>query len=505
MITSTFDILKAMEGKRILVLGDVMLDRFVYGRTERVSPEAPTLILAADRQEQMLGGAANVALNIANLGGRCHLIGLCGVDTVAQELTRELACVAGIEADLVEDPSRTTTHKIRMVNPQHNTHLLRLDWETTNPAQGPILAELRRRAVRAVALVDVVIISDYLKGTLQPSLIEAVIQAAANYRVPVVVDPKGRDFSRYSGATVITPNLHELSLSLGHSIAQNDRAVELAATELSAISAVPAVVVKRSQDGIQVVEAGQTTARFHTLARRVVDVSGAGDTLVAAFGMALAAGADIQNAARIGNAAAGIVVAQKGTSFATSDEIAALLLNRHQHMISPKIFSSMAALRQQVGAWQDEGLSVGFTNGCFDLLHPGHISSLTESRNRVDRLVLALNTDASVRQFKGLGRPVQSETARITVAAALEAVDAVILFDTETPLDLIVALKPNILFKGADYEMETVVGRTEVEAYGGRVELVPYLPNTSTTQMIERISMIEPCGASGFVAKHQNV
>lgn len=503
MMTSTVDILKAMDGKRILVLGDVMLDRFIYGRTERVSPEAPSLILAADWQEQMLGGAANVAVNIAGLGGSCHLIGLCGVDTIALELTKELARVAGIEVDLVEDPSRTTTHKIRMVNPHHNTHLLRLDWETTSPAEGEILAELKRRAVLAVTRVNVVIISDYLKGTLQPSLIEAVIQAAADYGVPVIVDPKGRDFARYSGATIITPNLHELSLALGRGIGQNDGAVEIAATELGAAAGVPAVVVKRSQDGVQVVEAGQTTARFQTLARRVVDVSGAGDTLVAALGMALAAGADLQNAARIGNAAAGIVVGQKGTSVATPEQIAELLLNRHQHKISPKIFSSKTTLQQQVVEWQNEGLSVGFTNGCFDLLHPGHISSLTESRNRVDRLVLALNTDASVRQLKGPGRPVQSETARITVAAALEAVDAVILFDTETPLDLIVGLKPNILFKGADYEMETVVGRDEVEAYGGRVELVPYLPNTSTTQMIERIGTLDTRVVGDLIAEHQ--
>jgi D-beta-D-heptose 7-phosphate kinase/D-beta-D-heptose 1-phosphate adenosyltransferase len=283
-----------------------------------------------------------------------------------------------------------------------------------------------------------------------------------------------------------------LSLALGRTVPQEDKAVEQAASEVTALSAVGAIVVKRSQAGVQLVEQSRTTARFPTLARRVTDVSGAGDTLVAALGMALAAGAGLEDATRIANAAAGVAVAKKGTAAATPEELAALLLGRHEHRISPKIFADAAALQRRVAGWQAEGFSVGFTNGCFDLLHPGHIATLTESRNRVDRLVLALNTDASVRKLKGPNRPVQNETARLTVAAALEAVDAVILFDTETPLDLIMALRPNVLFKGGDYSLDTVVGRTEVEAYGGRVELIPYLPNTSTTLMIERMGAIDP-------------
>jgi D-beta-D-heptose 7-phosphate kinase/D-beta-D-heptose 1-phosphate adenosyltransferase len=488
------DTLLAMAGKRILVLGDVMLDRFVYGRTERVSPEAPSLILAADRQEQMLGGAANVARNIVSLGGRCHLIGLCGADPVARELAEEIARFPGIEAELVEDPARSTTLKVRLVNPQYNTHLLRLDWEVTSAAHGLILEELTRRALAAVPEADVVIFSDYLKGMLQPSLMKAVTAAAALRDIPVVADPKGRDFARYRGATVIAPNLHELSLALGRSVPQDDAAVEIAAAEVSALSGVGTIVVKRSQAGVQLIEDGRTMARFPTLARRVTDVSGAGDTLVAALGMALAAGADLEAATRIANAAAGVAVAKKGTAAATAEELAELLLHRHEHKISSKIFTDPAALQKQVADWQADGFSVGFTNGCFDLLHPGHISTLTESRNRVDRLVLALNTDASVSRLKGSNRPVQNETARMTVAAALEAVDAVILFDTETPLNLIVSLRPNVLFKGGDYSLDTVVGRDEVEAYGGRVELIPYLPNTSTTLMIERMGAVDPRG-----------
>ncbi|WP_284945701.1 bifunctional heptose 7-phosphate kinase/heptose 1-phosphate adenyltransferase [Acidisoma cladoniae] len=492
------DTLRAMAGKRILVVGDVMLDRFVYGRTERVSPEAPSLVLAADRQEQMLGGAANVAVNVVALGGQCHLIGLCGTDDIARELAAEIAQFPGILSDLTPDPARMTTLKVRMVNPQYNTHLLRLDWEVTTAAEGAVLAEMSRRAVAAVACADVVILSDYLKGVLQPALIAAVTAAAAVRGVPVVVDPKGGDFGRYRGATVIAPNLHEVSSAIGRTVGQDDAEVAIAAAEITARSGVAAIVVKRSQAGVQLVEAGQTTARFPTLARHVTDVSGAGDTLVAAFGMALAAGASLGNATRIANAAAGIAVGKKGTASATPAELAETLLHRREHRISPKIFTDETALQARVRAWQRDGFSVGFTNGCFDLLHPGHVFVLTEARNRVDRLVLALNTDASVRTLKGPSRPVQNETARLTVAAALEAVDAVILFDTETPLDLIVALRPNVLFKGGDYRPETVVGRDAVEAYGGRVELIDYLPNTSTTLMIQRMGLSAVASEGGI-------
>jgi D-beta-D-heptose 7-phosphate kinase / D-beta-D-heptose 1-phosphate adenosyltransferase len=492
MTTPIADTLRAMSGKRVLVVGDVMLDRFVYGRTERVSPEAPSLVLAVDRQEQMLGGAANVAANVVALGARCHLVGLCGADAVAAELAEEIARWPDIVADLVPDPGRSTTLKVRLVNPQFNTHLLRLDWEATAPASRDVLDALVERAVAAVADADVVILSDYLKGVLQRPLIAAVAAAAEARGVPVVVDPKGNDFAKYRGVSVIAPNLHEVSVALGRTIPQDETAIEAAAAEISAMSGVLAIVVKRSQFGVQLVASGHTVACFPTVARRVTDVSGAGDTLVAALSMALAAKASLEDASRIANAAAGVAVAKKGTAAATPEELADMLLQRREHRFSPKLFSETEALRLQVQAWQKDGLSVGFTNGCFDLLHPGHIFVLTESRNRVDRLVLALNTDASVRRLKGPGRPVQNEVARMTVAAALEAVDAVILFDTETPLDLIKALRPNVLFKGGDYSPETVVGRDEVEAYGGRVELIDYFPNNSTTLMIKRMAAVDP-------------
>jgi D-beta-D-heptose 7-phosphate kinase/D-beta-D-heptose 1-phosphate adenosyltransferase len=492
MSTPIADTLRAMSGKRVLVVGDVMLDRFIYGRTERVSPEAPSLVLAADRQEQMLGGAANVAANIVALGAHCHLIGLCGADAIARELAEELARFPDIVADLIADPERSTTLKVRLVNPQYNTHLLRLDWEVTRAASGAVLDRLIEHAVAAVAEVEVVILSDYLKGVLQRPLIEAVATVAAARGIPVVVDPKGNDFARYRGVSVIAPNLHEVSVALGRTIPQEEAAIEQAAAEVSAMSGVLAIVVKRSQFGVQLVQSGHTIACFPTVARRVTDVSGAGDTLVAALSLALAANASLEDASRIANAAAGVAVAKKGTAAATPEELTDMLLHRHEHRFSPKLFSDQDALQVQVETWQRQGFSVGFTNGCFDLLHPGHVFTLTEARNRVDRLVLALNTDASVRRLKGPSRPVQNEVARMTVAAALESVDAVILFDTETPLDLIKALRPNVLFKGGDYRPETVVGRDEVEAYGGRVELIDYLPNTSTTLMIKRMGAVDP-------------
>ncbi|MBB2201140.1 D-glycero-beta-D-manno-heptose 1-phosphate adenylyltransferase [Gluconacetobacter tumulisoli] len=496
--TPIADILLAMSDRRLLVIGDVMLDRFIYGSTERVSPEAPSLVLAARRQEQMLGGAANVAVNVAGLGGKCRLLGVCGDDAVAQELRDEIARFPNIVADLVCDPGRSTTIKTRFINPQYNTHLLRLDWEHAVPASGQELEEITRRALAALPETDVVIFSDYLKGVLQPPLMAAVTAAAQARGIPVVVDPKGRDFSRYRGATVIAPNLHEVGVALDRVIPQDDAEVERAAAEIAERSGVAAICVKRSQGGVQLIEKGMTQARFPTLARRVIDVSGAGDTLVAAFAMALAAGADLGGATRIANAAAGVVVAKSGTASASVEELGELLLQRHEHHVSPKIFTGVRTLRDQVAAWQEEGLVVGFTNGCFDLLHPGHIFTLTEARNRVDRLVLALNTDASVQRLKGMSRPVQNETARMTVAAALEAIDAVILFGEDTPLELISQLRPNVLLKGGDYKPETVVGRDLVESYGGRVELIDYLPNTSTTAMIRRMSAIDADAPGGI-------
>lgn len=489
--TPIAEILRHMAGRRIMVVGDVMLDRFVYGDTNRVSPEAPTLILAARSQEQMLGGAGNVAVNIVALGGECHLFGVCGADAIAAELRAEIARFPAITANLVTDPARSTTLKTRFINPHHNTHLLRLDWEHSMPATGEVLDEITHRALAALPGTDVVILSDYMKGVLQSSLIHAVTGAAASLGIPVVVDPKGRDFARYRGATVIAPNLHEAGVVLNHAIAQDDRAVEQAATHLSRLAGGAAICVKRSECGVQLVEGGVTRARFPTLARRVVDVSGAGDTLVAALGMAMAAGADLVGATRIANAAAGIAVSKPGTASADVAELGDLLLHRRVHRISPKIFTSVPRLRQQVAHWQDAGFVVGFTNGCFDLLHPGHIHTLTEARNRVDRLVLALNSDQSVRRLKGENRPVQDEAARLTVAAALEMIDAVILFGEDTPLELISQLRPNVLFKGGDYRLETVVGRDLVESYGGRVELIDYLPDTSTTAMIRRMGMID--------------
>jgi len=491
------DLLHAMAGRHVVVIGDVMLDRFVYGRTERVSPEAPSLVLSAERQEQMLGGAANVAVNVLAMGGVCCLVGLCGADSIADELLAEIGRFPGIEPDLVKDPTRSTTLKIRLVNPQYNTHLLRLDWEVARAADGEILEALTSKALAALPRAEIVVFSDYMKGVLQPSLMEVVSREAARLGIPVIVDPKGRDFSHYRGTNIIVPNLHELSLAVGHAVPQDDTAVEAAAAAVTVASGVATLVVKRSQAGVQLVQKGITEARFPTLARRVSDVSGAGDTLVAGLAMALAAGASLVEATRIANAAAGIAVAKKGTATATAAELAELLLHRHEHRVSSKIFTNEALLHSQIIAWQSEGFSVGFTNGCFDLLHPGHIWNLTESRNRVDRLVLALNSDASVKRLKGPQRPLQNEAARLTVAAALEAVDAVILFDSDTPLDLITRLRPNVIFKGGDYSLETIVGAREVEAFGGRVDIIPYMPNSSTTEMIARVGTLCTVSAPG--------
>lgn len=472
----------------ILVVGDLMLDRYVYGTTDRVSPEAPVTILATQSQNQMPGGAANVAINIAALDVECVLIGLVGDDVEADLLKNELWAWPKINALFVVDASRPTTLKTRFVSSHHHTHLLRVDRESSDAASSEISAEIQALAKDHLARCDILILSDYGKGTLTDATIQFLIDRACAHHIPILVDPKGADFARYRGATLVTPNLAELSAAVGRSVPQDDEEVETAAGTLSRQTGIARILVKRHERGVHLVELGRTSLRIPALARAITDVSGAGDTILSALAVALSAGAPLRDAVRWANAAAAVVVAKQGTAAATRDEIDACLQRGARRAPAVKAIAGLAELVDCVRAWRLAGLTIGLTNGCFDLLHAGHVALLEEAGAQVDRLIVALNSDASIKALKGPTRPIIDAASRARMLTALEAVDALIVFDDPTPLAVIEAVGPDLLFKGSDYDLEDVVGRASVEAQGGRVVLIERRPNTSTTSIIRRIA-----------------
>ena len=487
--TAPFEtVLNQIPHRRILVIGDLMLDRFSYGSVKRISPEAPAAVINLARVEETVGGAGNVANNIASLGAQCDLLGIVGTDEAANALCRCLATLPNVEAHLVHAAERVTTLKSRFVAELHNTHLLRADVEDVSPISSELQQKIVRIAAELMRQVDAVLLSDYGKGLLTDSAIRQLIDAAHQAGKIIVVDPKGRRYDRYAGANFITPNLGELQQAVEAPVDTEEQQV-VAARKILEITSGQGVLVTRSEDGVLIVPAeGEPTSLVAT-ARRVIDVSGAGDTLVAGFALALASGASIANAARLANYSAGIAVSKFGTACVSHQELTDALLSRPDFHVKSKIFDSVQSLRQTAVKWHEDGMVVGFTNGCFDIIHEGHIELLAEARSHCDRLIVAINSDASVRRLKGPTRPIQSERARARVISALAFVDAVITFDAETPIDLIAGLKPNVLIKGADYKREQVVGRAIVEANGGRVVLVPLVPDSSTTSIVEKMQV----------------
>jgi D-beta-D-heptose 7-phosphate kinase/D-beta-D-heptose 1-phosphate adenosyltransferase len=473
--------LPAIARVRAVVLGDVMLDRYVEGEVRRISPEAPIPVLRAGRRRGVAGGAANVAKNIAALGAGCVLIGLVGADAAAAELEVILAAAPAVTPHLVR-AARPTTVKTRFTSGGHQ--LLRLDEEDAAPASAADAAALLAALGAALAGADVLVLSDYVKGVLSDAVLAGAIAAARAAGVPVVADPKRADFACYAGATVLTPNAHEVTAATNLPCG-SDAEAEAAGQAARRVARAEAVLVTRAEKGVSLLREG---AALHVpaRARAVADVSGAGDTVTAVLAAALAAGASLEDAAGIANIAAGIVVGKPGTAMVGRAELAAALHRGELLAIDDKVADEATALTR-IAAWKAAGLRVGFTNGCFDLIHPGHVRLLARARALCDRLVVALNTDASVARLKGPSRPVQNETARATVMAAIGSTDLVLLFDDDTPLRLITAALPDVLFKGADYTVATTVGADVVLASGGLVELIPLEDGHSTSATIRRI------------------
>ncbi|WP_027576845.1 D-glycero-beta-D-manno-heptose-7-phosphate kinase [Bradyrhizobium sp. WSM1743] len=481
-----FDALaQAISGRTVLCIGDIMLDEFVYGEVSRISPEAPAPVIAAQRSEIHIGGAGNVARNVASLGARCIFVGLVGEDEAGARLKAALNEHAGIEGVLVCDPLRPTTRKVRFVSEHFSTHMLRADWEQALPASDDVDTKLIDAILPQIARADIVLLSDYAKGVLTARVIRHTIDAARKLSKPVIVDPKSLNWAIYRGATLLTPNRKEFSEAT-RSRAETVQGIVEASEDVMRLADCEAILVTQGEHGMTLVPRGGEAVHVPAFPVKVRDVSGAGDTVAAALAVSLAAGADWDTALRVANAAAAVAVGKQGTASVSAAELRRKILPHATLAAEEKIVLDPAALDAQLAEWKRQGHRVGFTNGCFDILHPGHVKVLTAARAACDRLIVGLNSDASVRRLKGADRPVQDERARAEVLAALEAVDLVVIFAEDTPIDLITRIKPGVLVKGGDYTREQVVGHEVVEAAGGVVVLVDILQGFSTTALVHR-------------------
>lgn len=471
---------------RIVCVGDVMLDRYVHGQAHRISPEAPIPVLNYTKTYCNPGGAANVAANISAMGATVSLIGKVGQDLAATDLCEALKSFEHVSVCWLVDEALPTTEKTRFV--AGGQQLLRVDHEKNSAISSNQVAEILTLCEPTLSTAGVLILSDYAKGVLTPQLCQALIQSALKLRVPVMVDPKGVDYSKYKGATLITPNLAELRAAVGQDIA-GDAQVVAAAQGLMAQLDIGAVLVTRSAEGMTLVSPEYPHGlHIHSAARDVSDVSGAGDTVIASLALGVACGLTTAQSAQIANVAAGVSVARHGTVQVSLEEVQEELQRNFNAAGMAPVFSSLeTSLMKQVKHWQAQGLCVGFTNGCFDLLHAGHLHSLREAKKQCDKLVVGLNSDVSVQQLKGPGRPVQNENTRAQVLCALRVVDAVVVFEEETPAQLIQTLLPNVMFKGADYQNKEVAGAQAVVDAGGKVVLIDLLPGHSTTATVQKI------------------
>lgn len=479
---------------RILLIGDIMLDRFVYGHVSRISPEGPIPILAANKEETMLGGAGNVLANIQALGATTHILGFVGADDAAREVKEKIRDCGADDSGLITVTDRPTILKTRFLS--QNQQLLRVDHETLGLLAQKDQDALFENAKNQISDFDVLIISDYGKGTLSPDLIQKLIKLAKKNKVAVIVDPKGNDFSIYTGTTIITPNRKELSEATNNAPTKTNQNVEEAAKTLIKKHSIKNVIATRSEDGMSIISKKEKSVHLPTQAQEVFDVSGAGDTVVATIGVAIAAKSTLEEAATLANVAGGLAVAKVGTAIIRAEEIkSALQKTSKDNFDKPYKISAVADINQakeKIQKWQAQGLKVGFTNGCFDIVHYGHVNYLQQAREKCDRLVVAVNHDKSVKILKGPTRPVNDEMARATVIAALGSVDMVVFFGAEeegqdnTPCEIVGILKPDILMKGGDYTIDQLPEGKVVLSYGGEVEIMPLYDGYSTTNIIEK-------------------
>jgi D-beta-D-heptose 7-phosphate kinase / D-beta-D-heptose 1-phosphate adenosyltransferase len=499
MIQDLHRVIGLIEGewrrKRVLVVGDVMLDRYIWGHVERISPEAPVPVVSALHRNQRPGGAANVAMNIVGLGAGASLIGFCGGDADHLELEQSLK-ENGVESHLTAVEGHPTTTKMRILSGRQQ--MLRLDMERTDAYPDEAYAALLTAAEAALESADAVVLSDYAKGVLSEAVCQRLIQAARRRNVPVLVDPKQKDLRRYRGATTICPNRSELAAAAGIP-GQDQEALLAAGQRLAAELDVEYLTATLSEKGIAVLRPDARTIA-PAQARQVFDVSGAGDTVIATLALGISSGLEIETAVQLANVAAGIVVGKVGTVPVSRDELLTSLTPEIGLHAREKVLT-LDHLKVRAAAWRSAGEKIVFTNGCFDLLHIGHVTLLEDARREGERLVVGINSDASVRGLKGPARPIVGERERARILAALAAVDAVVVFGEPTPLELILALRPDVIVKGGDYEESTVVGAREVRSWGGHVKIVPIVEGFSTTRLIAKASEPETAPVAAGAAQ----
>ncbi|MGB4107629.1 MAG: D-glycero-beta-D-manno-heptose-7-phosphate kinase [Alphaproteobacteria bacterium] len=488
-------LIRAMEGVPVLVAGDVMLDRFVYGHVERISPESPVPVLSVSREEAMPGGAGNTLANLKGLGAKGMILSVAGEDEDGKTLRRMIREMGCDDSGLLSDGARPTIVKTRYL--AGHQQLLRTDHETKLPVSDKVAGELLKRAEGLMKKARALVLSDYGKGLLRRDIIAALIAMAKKENIPVIVDPKGRDFSLYAGADIITPNRKELSGAARGAATETDEDIVRAAKEIIAGCNIGAVIATRSKDGVSVVR--KTGEPVHLRGAKdieVFDVSGAGDSVIATVSAALAAGGKLEQAAELANIAGSIVVTKVGTAPIRGNELIDAVRNDEGVFAYADKKAPLAEWdesAEQLRRWRAKGLKIGFTNGCFDILHAGHVSYLNAARGQCDRLVVGLNRDDSVRLLKGEDRPVHDENARAAVLAALACVDMVVLFgaekknDDNTAIELVSLLKPDLYFKGGDYTLDQIPEAAAVAAGGGRVAIMAAVEGQSTTRSIKKI------------------
>ncbi len=477
-------IIKHFEKLSILVIGDIMLDRYIWGKVKRISPEAPVPVLRISGENLLPGGAANVALNLKSLGANVELYGVVGRDQEGKKLVDLLKQIEIKSKGIIFDPKRPTTTKTRLI--AENQQIARVDREETHPISNEFedkLLNLIAKSIKSRA-PNGIIISDYAKGAINRDLSSEIIKLAKRNGIFVAVDPKGRDFTKYRGASVITPNEREAEEICGFSF-RDDKALKKAFETLIKQTGADGALITRGKQGISFYVKRGNVRTISSDAREVFDVTGAGDTVISAFTLAFLSSNSWEDSVKIANQAAGIVVNRIGTATVTGGD----LLNHFEndtYSLNDKILTK-ELLSVIISRLKAEGQKIVFTNGCFDLFHIGHLKLLREAKRLGDVLVVGINTDNSVKRLKGEGRPLISESDRANLIAALDFVDYIALFKEDNPSRLIKAIKPDALVKGSDYKLDTVIGREFVESYGGKVYTIPIVEGISTTYLVNKI------------------
>jgi len=467
---------------RVLVVGDLMMDEYLWGDVDRISPEAPVQVVAVNREEFTLGGSGNVVNNLAALGARVSAVGVIGTGSDGRLLLEQFNALGVNTRGIIQEPNRPTTRKTRII--AAHQHVLRIDRETRKEISGDNFVEMTKAIIDQIPKVDVVLISDYGKGVVTPTLIAKIVETAKKHNRCVIADPKGLDFTKYAGVSLITPNRKEAALAAGVEITDNAGLVRAAEKILSAVN-IKSLLITCGSDGMVLFEKNKPPYRIKSKARQVFDVSGAGDTVLSTFGLAVAAGLSFKQSANIANTAAGIVVGKLGTATISQKELTEALSGGSDS--EPPKFVPLDKLEPLIAGIREKGQKIVLTNGCFDVLHAGHIKLFSTSRRLGDVLIVAIDDDQSVRTLKGEGRPVIDARQRIQILSALDSIDHVVLFSSDELDRLIELIRPDILTKGSNYASDEVTGHQLVEKLGGRVEMILIDDRISSSRIINTI------------------